>query len=530
MGAAGTGGGGGDVPISLTAATNLAAGTAVSVNGSGEAVQTWGPAPNIGGVVTVGETAVVQINDAPPFAVVLTAAAALLVTPVPSGFAAAVTPCTIAGETITLGTADTSVASVNAQAFAPISASQFVVAYADPGNTGALTVAVGTITAGVIAYGTPQVVASGGGSAVLMVVLTASLIVIGYNDDNTGNQAFAALSISGSAITVGTPQALAVGSPKMDMAALSATAFAAALPDSATSKASGVVGTVSGTTITLGTLTDVSSSTGQGPVGLRAFDATHIIMTYAQAGNSVYAVAGSISTRTITWGTPELVTEVSSNLPPLARQLVGILDTTHAALAVSLALPLVATLTAPNALALSPIEAISTRTPNLYNVIAGNAPNPDSLPTDLVWSALAIHSSSLFMVANLVSDIAEVGVSAGASTMSPLIEHRSLWGYFLYALDPTHALAAFITWDGRFQARIIATAAPNASAPIGCVATGVTAGNAASIVTTGACGGFSGLTAGAQYYANGDGSVTTVDTGHPIGVAISATQLAVNPG
>jgi hypothetical protein len=48
------------------------------------------------------------------------------------------------------------------------------------------------------------------------------------------------------------------------------------------------------------------------------------------------------------------------------------------------------------------------------------------------------------------------------------------------------------------------------------------------VAYNGVAGGFSSLTSGSTYYANGDGSITTTPTGNRVGLAISSTQILLN--
>ena len=63
--------------------------------------------------------------------------------------------------------------------------------------------------------------------------------------------------------------------------------------------------------------------------------------------------------------------------------------------------------------------------------------------------------------------------------------------------------------------------------PIGFVASAVTSGDPATVTLQGVATGFTGLTPGAYYYENGDGTLTTANTGHVAGYALTSSTLSI---
>ena len=115
-----------------------------------------------------------------------------------------------------------------------------------------------------------------------------------------------------------------------------------------------------------------------------------------------------------------------------------------------------------------------------------------------------------------------------AGVLSGRITHQES-GYWHCTIDSTRAMALLWQTDLTLGVRVIGAVANIGPGPIGCTASAVTNGNPATIVTSGSCAGFTGLTAGVQYYYNGDGTVTSANTGHPAGVAIDSATLLVAP-
>lgn len=542
------GGGGGDVPISLTAATNLAAGTAVSVNASGQAVQTWGPAPDFASLTTIFSDFVSPGNNYWNY-LSLGGGNYIAMSSTPGGPSGGVVAISTTASSITLGTflSDATFANVVASvagtdpgglvnaSVAALSTSSFVITYADPGNSFFQTFKVGTISAGVTSMGAAAAVAQAGDLVGAVASLTSSLFIGGY-DDGTDYWLVAG-TVSGNTITLGTPVSVTTTGGHVPIAVLplTATTFVAFYPDHANSDLiTAVVGTVATRTITLGTPVALAASSvlvgSDSFLWVNTFDAAHFLVSWRVTATANAIAAGSISGTTPSWGAIVNVQGVGGATgAATGPSYFAILDSSHVAVALNNGTPSVQLYTrSSNTLTPGTLLAINYGSVSPPLPLAGGGATPAGTATYISgFTNIVAMSSSLFMLDDGLASVYEMDTSGDTS---PFVQHPGTGGYQIALSGSSYVLAMFDDFPSlSVKARIINSNPVNPTASIGCVAAGVTAGNAASIVTTGACGGFTGLTVGAQYYSNGDGAVTTANTGHPIGVAISATQLAVNP-
>ena len=87
-------------------------------------------------------------------------------------------------------------------------------------------------------------------------------------------------------------------------------------------------------------------------------------------------------------------------------------------------------------------------------------------------------------------------------------------------------MALLIDGANNFIARVI-TFEPINSTPIGFASSACTATQSCTVTLNGIANGFSGLTAGAHYYIDGDGTLTPGNTGYSAGVALTSSTLLI---
>jgi hypothetical protein len=260
----GEGGGGGGSNATLTADTNIAAGTGVSINSSGNAAQTWGPAPQVPGTAVTfdgqGSNTIGTLILSPSQFVSFIAGVSAQAGSIDSN------------NVVSVGAVDTSGPSANAQLWngnsgsvqaAVLSASKFVLAFSDP-NTGNLNVVVGSIAANVITYGTPV-------------------------------EAVAA--------------SITLNPCCLNIFALDASHFALTYQNEL------VIGSVSGTTITLGSPGEITANVNGNPVALATMDATHILVAYQDGNDSNFLklVVATVSGTDVSFGTPLTISVAQSS-------------------------------------------------------------------------------------------------------------------------------------------------------------------------------------------------------------------------
>lgn len=513
-GPTGSGGGGGGSSITLTAGTDLAAGTAVAINSSGDAVQTWGPAPNIPGVVTlIPNTAVANTNENLSASINLQDSTHFL------GWVnadtAIVVAASVSGTIITVGTPVAAPADTTIYDLATLSDALFV----GLGNASPAAVFAASISALAITVGAAANTDVNGNAGI--VALNSTTFVVAGAASGPNIQAG---TVSGTTITLGA--AINVGSQNLgnaQLAALSSSLFVLAYNDAANDQNLTVVaGTVSGTTVTLGTPVVVADTTVSANPAIAALSATSFVVLFPNgpgaAGSLAQAVVGTVATRTVTLGTPVIVaqsyepSDLGANGVQIPRPSIAVIDSTHVAFGAGPALPQVYTVSGTTLSA----GAIST----VSNALA----RANSLGNGLQINSVVAAGSELVVVDGL-SSVFEIGQSGGA--VSPYFEHGNLVNYGLSPLTSSTVLAWFQDLSTNLQARVITVEPISPGGPVGFVASSVTDGDPATVNISGITGGFTGLTTGTEYFVSGDGTITTANTGHPAGVAVSSTEILI---
>jgi hypothetical protein len=114
-----------------------------------------------------------------------------------------------------------------------------------------------------------------------------------------------------------------------------------------------------------------------------------------------------------------------------------------------------------------------------------------------------------------------------AGVVSGGIAHNVIQ-YWVFAVSSTTVLAVLWNVDDTISTRIISAVSNLSQGPIGLTASAVSSSGTATIVPPGqVCANLTGLTPGLAYYHNGDGTVTTANTGHLAGTALTSTTLLV---
>jgi hypothetical protein len=528
-------GGGGGSTVTLTASGSITAGTAVSINSSGLGVQTWGPAPQPGSTVTVLTApllywGILQL-DANNF---------VIFNDKPEGQPSGAISVSISGGVITPGTflADPlflGVVSGNYNSCNPnglptgnavgLTASSFVVAYPDS-VSGFVQVRAGSISGGVITMGSAVQVdanAFNAGTPISTVKLSAGSFALAFS---TGSGSEIVIgSVAANVVTLGAPVVLAAATAPPLLGAFSATKVLVVYPDAGNSQyMTAVIATVAALVVTLGTpvATPFPASLNTVLPPPLIVDATHWTSTWWESPSDIYSqylAAGSFTGTVPTWGAPVKVAEktngANANLPQNISM--GLLDSTHVVVLCAYAnLRTAIYALAGTALTLTVQNEASGRLPNVIN------PSDNTALFNLP-ATVAVVSSSQYMFSDSASDLFAASPSG---LVSPVVPHPGTQAYWVAPVDTTQILASFMDDAGNLVLRLV-HANPISSGPLGFTASAVTNGNPITVVTAGPCAGFTGLTPGTYYYVNGDGTLTTANTGHPGGFATSTTQLTI---
>jgi hypothetical protein len=498
---------GGGGTITLTADTNIAAGSAASINSSGHAVQTWGPSRVASSSATPTATGNVLLGlDATHFLVVQAG------TRIQAG--------SISGNTITLGTADTSAPSLaiigGLYNVCVLDGTHFAIIYNGPTNA---TVVIGTLDgSNNISYGTPvQITASPLSGNGQIVALSATAFAAIYRIGTAG--LVIAGTVSGTTITLGSGQQLTTNintlgtslQTNTSICVLSSALVATLYGDGAnTNKTTVCAATISGTTVTLGTPVAFSTQTGNGII--LALDSTHVF-TGRGSNDSVQAVA-SISGTTFTFGS-DVTSPIVGTIGGVKVLSSGSVITWAQSTAAMLFL-----------IAISGTTLTYPATPVFCGRLLGSR-------TGTLISSVTLLGSSAGLLQDSFNNVYQFD---GSLNLSPGISYLGVsnTGFFSVAgLDSATALIGVLLLTGTSATlqtiEIIKANGFNAAGPIGLTAAGATSGQQVTIAQSGVVTGFSGLTPGARYYHNGDGTLTTTDTGILAGIALSSSSILAMP-
>ena len=206
-------------------------------------------------------------------------------------------------------------------AFDPSTAGQFITVYRDDGNSGYGTVVLGTISGTSIAFGTPVVfnAFSTNFPTVSFDPNTEGKFVIAYRNSTSNYYGESKVgTISGTSISFGSSVVYSAGVSNYPQVAFdpnTAGRFAIFHTDSNSAwKGIVVAGSVSGTSITYGTSVVVSSGGIQSPkISFDPNDSGKFVLSYGDSDNSYYltTVVGTLSGTTITLGTKYVLTASS---------------------------------------------------------------------------------------------------------------------------------------------------------------------------------------------------------------------------
>lgn len=188
----------------------------------------------------------------------------------------------------------------------PISSTTFVLSYARQ-STGVGKSYIGTVSNGTeLSFGSGATYDNGGAIQYMQTsLLDSTHFVIGYRDFNAGNRATAIVSsISGTTITHGDKYTIDANEGDVGLvstAALDATHFVAAYAD-ASSNGKATIGTVTGTNISFGS--SYLFNTTSDYVAVAALSSTSFVVVYKDTGSSNYgrAMIGTVSGSTISFG------------------------------------------------------------------------------------------------------------------------------------------------------------------------------------------------------------------------------------
>ena len=405
---------------------------------------------------------------------------------------------------------------------AALSPTRVVIAYADQGNLGDGTLVVGEVSGRAIDLSSPVVFNPADTYGIEVAPLSPTRFVIACVDNGEGSAMIGEIGDTvvsfGPAVTYGVTSGWA-----NSVAALSSTRVVVAFADWNNSRVGTArVGNVSGTDITFGG-GYVFSSAAVGYTGLAPLSATRFAVAYnddsnGDAGTAVVGGVGGVAGTSIVFGS-EIVFNPAATVYISAAAL------------------------SPNALVVAYTDnglggagaAIVGEVSVGAITFGPEAVFDGSLPISFI--SVSALSPEQFVVAYrepaapygkaIVGDVSGASITFGADfAFSSLAAHHNAAA----ALPSTGRLViAYQGFDTAvFGAAIVGDTVPEEAHVVGLARDSRPAGQAVSVIISGVSDLHAGLTPGALYFSDLSGNLTTANTGRPVGLAISETELLLD--
>lgn len=407
-------------------------------------------------------------------------------------------------------------------ASAALSATQVVVCYYD-GGTGQATAVIGTVSGTSVSFGTAVTLSSGSGvvSYISVAALSATSFVVAFYSSTLGNAYGVVGSVSGTTITVGSRTAFnAAATAFISIAALSSTAVVIAYQDTGNaSYGTAIIGTISGTTITFGS-EYVYSGSANAAISVCAMSSTSFLIT-AAIGAQGYVVPGSVSGTAITFGTAP---SFDTTAAPAYTSIVAL---TSATFMVAWARG-----TTDGRAKIGTVSGTTVSFTGASDVVfnAGSTNN--------VSAAKLSNSQAIVTYSDggnsFYGTFCTATISGNQITFSSEVVFRSgntanTNGIFCSALTDRYVISFADVANSQYGTSLVfQPASSNVANWIGITAQSIANGASGTVTTlSGANTSVSGLTTGATYYLNNDGSLTTTQTAYKAGKALSATSLLI---
>ena len=399
-----------------------------------------------------------------------------------------------------------------------------VVVYADWGDSGYGKAVVGTISGTTISYGTP-VVFNGSGSVSNMSIAfdsTASKVVIAYRGTSNDGNAIVG-TVSGTAISFGTMATFNSGSTTQTGATYDTSNDKTVIvfKDSANSGyAASIVGTISGTSISFGTEVIIKSASIS-YTGVSYDSTVNKVVTTYNSGDTGLSRVGTVSGTSISFGTEATFVssnaiQIKSNHDPVANKTVIVYrDNSNSSYGTAVVGTVSGTgisFGSATVFKAAAVEFINV----VYNIGTGK-------------SVISYRDQNAGSGAYISGTISGTGISFDSSA-----DYSTTAIYNSAAYDPVGGKVVFSFADTSNSnygtTKLLYPAATNLTSTnfLGITDAAISSGASGSVTIKGGLkSGLSSLTPNSIYYTQGDGSISTVSTSPAvrIGKALSSTTL-----
>ena len=358
---------------------------------------------------------------------------------------------------------------------AALSDTKLIIAYRDGGNSDYGTAIIGEVTGLTVSFaGSSEVVFNSAETRYSSIaVLSSTKFVVTYWDGGNSEYGTAIIGdVSGSTISFAGSSEVVFNNADtiyISAAALSSTKFVVTYQDRGNSNnGTAIIGDVTGSTVSFAGSSEVIFNAAETVyVSVAALNNTKFVVTYRDNGNSEYgtAIIGDVTGSTITFGA-----EVVFNNASTVMGFVTALDDTKFSVAY---------------------------------LDRGNSDYGTVIVGDVANSAISFANHSEIVFNNMSTSDPSVFALCSSKVV---IAYR-------YAGNSNYGTALVLS----LEAEILGIAGESA-----------VEGESVPVVLRGISDNHRGLTPGAYYYEDEDGSLTIVDTGRRIGLALSATRLLLD--
>lgn len=406
--------------------------------------------------------------------------------------------------------------------------STICVAYRDAGDSNKGKVAIGTISGTVITFGTPVEFEAGGVGYYNMGVGYDSdedKFVITYRDEGDSNKGKACvISYSGTTPTAGTPVQFDSGSLIYTHCAYDPNAQKVLVIYNISTTVYGIVGTVSGTSISFGSSQSIGS--GGVPTSVR-YDPISQKLVCCYNNNSSYPTVaiGTISGTSVTFGTPVVVNSQTSNVRPTAEvdnasgKVIALFadssDSNHAYYAIG-------TISGTSISFGSATKYISASTARLMSAYNQSARVVVSFFRDLGNSDKGTQIRGTFNGSSISWETEEVVLDFAID---------DLWWDACYDAGQGVIVAGYVDENDSDKGKAFAETADEAGGLYGIMQEDGSSGETKKVVVKGGVSDepHSGLTINSIYYLQSNGTLGTTETNYPVGRAIDVDKIVLFP-
>ena len=399
-------------------------------------------------------------------------------------------------------------------AVSSLSATEFVVAYRDDGNSDYGTVIVGTISGGSVTWGSESVFNAASTSHVAVSGLSATEFVVAYRDDGNSYCGTAiAGTISGGSVTWGNESVFNMATTSyVVVSGLSATEFVVAYADAGNSNCgTAIVGTVTGDSVTWGD-ESVFNAAYAYPLAVSGLSTTDFVVAYQDSGNLNHGtvIVGTFSEGSLTWGSESVFYAAS-----ISRVAVSGLSAADFVVVYT-----------------SSYGAAIVGTVSGGGVTWGNESVFDAASTSHI--AVSRLSATEFVVT--YQDIANSGY--GTAIVGTISGDNVTWGsesvfnaastsyVAVSGLSASEFVVAY--QDGGNSSCGTAIAGSNPRWLVGTARNTASGGETVTVIIDGVSDVHTGLVPGRTYYVQADGSLGLARTLRRVGVAVSETELILD--